>query len=520
MASPVAASGVADQLVVYPVVEGMPRNGDFTVKVRTPGQKWQDIATYLVKVATGVDTRAPAQRPGLTTQSPLRNASRVGMGPQDSSIASFDFSGVVEVAITCNRGAIESARVRPLSYEIAPLVNGNTITFSLQQPINLSVEVNGDIFHNLQLFASSIETSRPDPNDPNVIYYGPGIHEIGTVAISSGKTVYLAAGSLVEGALIINNAENIRIFGRGILSQPRGNASSISARSPPGAPERIVSPANVRRTSRRDAVLIEFSKNIEVEGIIVVPTSYTVLVGQSRNVAIRNIKSVSAGANNDGIDIFDSSDVNIDNVFMRNSDDNIAIYGHRWSYYGDTRHVVVKNSTLWADAAHPILVGTHGDSAKPDLLDDITFLNIDILEQREPQLDYQGCMSLNAGDSNSIRNVRFENIRVEDFTQGQLLNMRVFYNRKYNTSPGAAIENVIFKDISYRGTHANPSIIAGYDETRQIRHIAFENLQVNGRIVADDMAGKPGYFKTGDMADIFIGEHVEDITFSATARTR
>lgn len=505
----------------------MPRNNDFTVKVRTPGRNWQRIPAYLVKVAQGVDTRPPAERvPGSqTAQGNLQGASRTNMGPQDSSIASFDFSGSVDVSITYNKGNIESTRIRPLSYDIVPSVRGNTITFSLSEPRNISVEVNGDIFHNLQLFADPIEPSRPDPTDPNVIYYGPGVHLIGRFIVPSGKTIYLAGGALVEGAFLINHAENVRILGRGILyqpnvapgggklSQPRSQGTQPQSTTPPQSS----TPQQPMRSGRRDAILIEYSRNVEVDGIIEVPNSYSVLIGQSDNVEIRNIKSISAGGNNDGIDVFTSSNVAIDGVFMRNSDDNIAIYGHRWSYYGDTKNVTVQNSTLWADVAHPILVGTHGDTEHPDTLEDLRFLNLDILGQREPQLDYQGCMSLNAGDSNLIRNVQFENIRVEDIRIGQLLNLRVFFNKKYNTSPGRGIENVLFKDVTYNGAHANPSIIAGYDDAREVKNVVFENLKINGRVISDDMPGKPGYFKTGDMAGIFVGEHVDGVVFRATA---
>jgi hypothetical protein len=454
------------------------------------------------------------------------------MGPLDSSFASFDFSGSVDVSITYNKGNIESARIRPLSYAIAPSVKANTITFSLSQPRNISVEVNGDIFHNLQLFANPVEVTKPDPNDPNVIYYGPGVHQVGRVTVPSGTTVYLAGGALVEGALLVNHAENVHILGRGILyqlntapgtgrlSQPRPQGTTPQQSTTPqqaATPQQSATPQQAMRSTRRDAILIEYSKNVEVEGIIEVPNTYTVLIGESQNIAIRNIKSISAGGNNDGIDVFTSSDVLVDGVFMRNSDDNIAIYGHRWNYYGDTKNVTIQNSTLWADVAHPILVGTHGDTDHPDTLEDLKFLNLDILGQREPQLDYQGCMSLNAGDSNLIRDVRFENIRVEDIGMGQLVNLRVFFNKKYNTSPGRGIENVLFKDITYSGTHANPSIIAGYDDSREIENVVFENLKINGRTIFDDMPGKPGYFKTGDMADIFVGEHVDGIVFRATA---
>jgi hypothetical protein len=493
-ASSARATDAVNQLVPYPVTEGMPRDGVFTVKVRTPGKEWQEIPAYLVKVSQGVSTLAPTKTSG------------VNMSPQDSSMTSFGFSGVVDVSITCNKGNIESARIRPLSYGIASVITKNTIMFSLAQPRNLSVEVNGDIFHNLQLFANPVEATRPSPDDPNVIYYGPGLHQVGRVNVPSGKTVYLAAGALVEGSLLVSKAENVRILGRGILYQ---SAKPMNITLSPG-----------ELSSRHDAVLIEFSKDVEVDGIIVVPASYTVLVGQSQGVTIRNIKSFSARGNNDGIDVFSSSDVMIDGVFMRNSDDTIAIYGHRWGYYGDTRRVTVQNSTLWADVAHPILVGTHGDSTSPEMLQDLKFLNIDILDQREPQLDYQGCMSLNAGDSNLIRNVLFENIRVEDFREGQLMNLRVFYNRKYNTSPGRGIEEVLFKDITYNGTRANPSMIAGFDDTHEVRNIIFENLRINGRLISDDMPGKPGYYKTADMANIFVGEHVEGIQFRVSSDSK
>jgi hypothetical protein len=449
-------------LVTYPATPDMPRSDDFVVKVRNPGKPWREISVASVKVAQVVNTRTI---------------------PQDSSLASFDFSGSVDVSVTSRRGRIHSARVRPLSYGIQPRVHGDAITFSLAQPRNLSVEVDGDIFHNLQLFANPIEASRPDPKDPDVIYYGPGSYQLGIMRVPSGKTVYVAGGALIRGQFLVRNADNVHIRGRGVLYRSR------------------------------DPLLIEDSKNVEVDGLIVTPTNYSVKVGNSQNVTLKNIKSISAGGNNDGIDIFCSSNVLIDGVFMRNSDDCIAIYGHRWGYYGDVKNLTVQNSTLWADVAHPILVGTHGDPQNPDTLSGLQFTNIDILDQHEAQVDYQGCLSLNAGDSNLIRDVRFENIRIEDFREGQLVNLRVMYNRKYNTAPGRGIENVLFKDITYNGAHANLSVITGYDDTRGVKNIVFENLKINGRMISDDMPGKPGFYKTGDIARFFVGEHVEGLVF-------
>ncbi len=457
-----AAEPVRNQLITYPAPAGVTRKGDFTVKVRSPGGEWRDVADYLFKVDAVQGT---------------------AHSPQDSSVAYFDCAGTVEVSVTSNRGDIKSARVRPLSYDIKPEVKGNTLGFSLSQPRNLSVEVNDDIFNNLQLFANPIETNRPDPKDPNVIYFGPGFHAVpnNRVTVPSGKTVYIAGGAVVRAQILINRAENVRVIGRGIIDQ-----------------------------SIRNGLRVANSENVQVEGVI----GSQFFTGGSQNVMIRNCKCISYMGNGDGMNVISSSDVLIDGVFNRNSDDCITVYATRLGFVGGAARVTVQNSTLWADVAHPILVGTHGNTPNPETIEDLKFLNLDILDHKEPQIDYQGCLSLNAGDSNLIRDVTFENIRVEDFRQGQLLNLRVFYNTKYCTSPGRGIENVLFKNITYNGTHAEQSIIAGYDDTRKVRNIVFENLVINGTVISDRMP-KPAWYKTSDMGRIFVGEHVEGVEFRA-----
>ena len=466
------------QLIIYPSTTALPQSQDFIVKARVPGQPWKNIPVYHVKVADGTN-------PKFVTR--------------QTSLCWFDFSGAVEIAVTPKK-TFSTSRIRPLSYQIQTTSRNNTLYFKLDSPRNLSIEPDGDIFNNLQLFAGAPETNIPDKADTNTLYYPPGIHNVGSVRLTSGKRVYLAGGAVVEGQFLIDHQQDIAISGRGILLQPP--------------------PDGTKSGSRHDALRIDFSQNISIADIIVIPNTYTILMGSSLHVLISNIKSLSAGGNNDGIDVFCSEDVHIDGVFMRNSDDCIAIYGHRWNYYGNTRNVSVSHSTLWADIAHPILVGTHGDPSHPDTLEDLRFSDLDILDQHENQIDYQGCMTLDAGDSNLIRRVIFDDIRVEDFRKGQLVNLRVMYNKKYNTAPGKAIEDVLFKNIIYTGTHAGLSIVAGYDDARPIRNVTFQNLRINGVLVSDDMPGKPAWYKTADLAGFFVGEHVDNLRFEAVPPAR
>jgi hypothetical protein len=89
---------------------------------------------------------------------------------------------------------------------------------------------------------------------------------------------------------------------------------------------------------------------------------------------------------------------------------NILIIEQRYNYYGNTSNITVQNSSFWADLAHPIVIGTHGNTDDPETLSGITITNIDILDHREMQVDYQGCIALNPGDENLIENVYIDDI--------------------------------------------------------------------------------------------------------------
>ena len=452
-----------NKLDTWPAPAGAALNTDFTVKVRQSGQDWTELPTYLIKVDEVRDTKHNEEK---------------------ASMSYFNFSGEVEVAVTYNKGAIETARVRPLSYGITPDINGNTLTFKLNTPRNLSVEVNGDIFHNLHLFANPVEEFVPSAKDKDVIFFGPGIHrfERDRFNVPSGKTVYVSGGAVLMGQVIINNARDVKLIGRGMIDH-----------------------------SIKMGISISNSRNVYVEGLFTTQCA----TGGSDSVTIRNVKSISYFGWGDGMNVFASNNVLFDGVFCRNSDDCTTVYATRKGYTGGCRNITMQNSTLWADVAHPIFIGIHGNSENPDTIQNVSYNNIDILDHKEKQLDYQGCMAINGGDNNFIKDVRFENIRVEDFRQGKLVDIRIFYNTKYCTAPGLGIENVLFRNITYNGNNAEVSTIIGYNTERKVKNIKFVNLRINGQLITDDMPGKPAWYKTSDMARIFVGEHVDDIVFVA-----
>ena len=432
--------GVQAKIITYPVPTGIyyaRHNDDYTVKVRQVGKKeWVDLYEYNVKV--DMDTKS------------------------DATMVQFDFSGKVEVLVQKNNGEIRSAVVRPLAKGIQPEIDGNFLLFTIDKPQKLSVEFNGDRLSNLHVFANPIIENVPDKNDPNVMYFESGIHEPTDTTgkcfrIPSNTTVYLEGGAVLKGRLNCDSVENVKILGHGMLLE------------------------------HQQGISIAYSKNVLIEGITVINSRhYTVSGGQSTGITIKNLKSFSYQGWSDGLDFMSCSDVTIDDVFLRNSDDCIALYTHRWNFYGDCRNVRVLNSTLWADIAHPINIGTHGNTETGDeVLEDMLFKNIDILEHDEDDVPYQGCMAIDAGDRNRVKNILFEDIRVESIQEGRLFHINVRFNGKYDKQPGQSIDGVTFRNITYNGVGENPSLIKGLDKDRMVRDVIFENVVVNGKKMKD-----------------------------------
>lgn len=430
---------VQAQLKTYPegLHTGLPHNDDYTVRVRMSGGEWQDLFEY--KVQVDLDK------------------------PQDASMVQFDMGSPVEVMVKKNNGTLREVAIRPLNNKIAYRQVQNVIFFTLDKPQYLSVEFNGDRLHNLHLFANPVETETYSKEEKGVMYFAPGMHRPqdlpnNQIRIPSNTTVYLAPGAVLKAKLLVDNAENVRIIGRGILAHPiRG-------------------------------IEITDSKNVLIDGITVVnPEHYTVFGGGSSDIVIRNLKSFSCRSWSDGIDMMCCRKVLVDNVFLRTGDDCVALYNHRWNWWGGSSDITVQNSVLWADVAHPINVGGHGnpDSSTGEVIENLTFRNIDILEHDEDDPMYQGCMAVDCGDRNRVRNVLFEDIRVESIQEGRLFYVRVRFNPKYDKQPGNGIDGVTFRNITYTGVGEKPSLIQGLSQDGMVKNVTFQNVIINGGKMKD-----------------------------------
>lgn len=473
-----------NRLSVYPMPPGIPLLKDFRVRVRPADQEqpgeWKEADTCLARV----------------------DMHHV----REASVAWFDFQGKAECEVISLSEPVKSVEIRPRSAAVAFRQEENRIRFCLDKPAMLSVEINGDRFHNLHLFAGRLpeEEERQGTlieaggevlelekeiekaawkDGRKVVYLGPGLHRLAEdcCRLPSDTTVILDGGAVVMGSFLVHHQKNVSILGRGMIYL-----------------------GHVKRETYLRGADVNYSENVVIQGVTVMnPAHYGIHLGCSRNVMIRDIRIFSCVGWSDGIDMMASENILVENVFLRNSDDCIAVYGGRFQYPGDTRNVVIRHAVLWADVAHPTMIGVHGDADRGgSTLENISFEDVDILEHHEPQDDYLGCMAINVGDDNTVRNVSYQDIRVEQFERGKLLDIQIKWNRKYNDVPGKRVENIRFENIDYTGTGEYTSEIRGFGEDRKVQGILIKNMTVRGVHVLKPEDG-----------NLHIGEYAEDVKF-------
>ncbi len=190
--------------------------------------------------------------------------------------------------------------IRPLSAGVVAKIDGNTLTFRLPRPMNLSVELDGDLRDPLLVFANP-EIQTPDKTDPKVKFFEAGkIHDAGEINLKDGETLYLEGGAVVRG-VVRARGSNVAVRGAGILD------------------------AGTRKHKINMLVLRE-CKNAVLENFIILdPLGWTIHLSGSEDVRLTNTRVIGWRANSDGLDIEYSKKVRVDGCFWRTNDDCIAI---------------------------------------------------------------------------------------------------------------------------------------------------------------------------------------------------
>ena len=443
------ACPVGAGVIVYPAPAGEELSKDYAIEV--DGQK---APVCLARVAP----QEPAKRwKGMDDKA--NSAQYYEM----ASFASFDMQEPVNVVVTCPK-PVQSACVLPKSAGIVPEVKDGKITFRLSKPMPLTVEVNGTWVNALHIFANPPEADPPKKDDPNVIYFGPGIHEISHLEVKSGMTLYIAGGAVVRG--IIKPDEKFHISGYSGLKtyQPlivlQGSNITVRGRG-------IIDGTGCTTHSKH--MLSVCGPDITLEGIILRDSStWTIPIRRSDRVTVRNLKLIGYRANSDGIDICNSRDVLVEKCFIRTLDDLIVIKSDKDQ--GPVKQIVARDCVLWNEVAHAVSVGAE---LREDV-DDVLFENCDIIHD----LGREWAMRVYHCDAATISNIRFENIRVEETRR--LISVWIGKAVWTRDAERGHIKSVVFKDVNVAGE--KPVIeLKGFDTGHIVEDVQFRNIVINNK---------------------------------------
>jgi hypothetical protein len=387
-----------------------------------------------------------------------------------AAFAMFDFSGEVTVAVTPALCA-DTVTIRPARCQIAlELTVGSgfetTFAFRLTRPENLYLEpVNTEEpLPPLYLFASPMEENVPDPNDPTVVSFAPGqVHDVGIIELREGQTLYIPGNTVVHGAVHALPGANIRVCGRGILDGSRWQHQA------------------------GPLMLFEGCTDLRVEGIATVGTpSWNLVLAACERATVRNVKLMGWVVSSDGIDIVGSRDIQVEDCFLRNNDDCIAVkaVNYRNRLYEtvvdprrDVDNVHIRNCVLYNDCAGNTM--EIGYETQANFIRNITFRDIDVIAAH----GYGGVFSIHNGDRATICDVLYENIRVEHY-HDKFVDFRILDSRYSKDTERGQVRNITLRNIRAVADPYNcVSLIGGYDAAHTIENVAFENVTVGEKKV-------------------------------------
>lgn len=414
-----------------------------------------------------------------------------------AGFAYWDMRGPVDIEVRCKR-APGAVLVRPQALGIKATIAGERISFRLERPRPIVVEIDGS--HNaLHLFASPPEQNIPKPDAPDVRWFGPGVHRPGKIELQNNQTVYIAAGAVVYGCIAGKGVSNVRICGRGILDQ-----------------------SQFERGKGGGSVKLQDCSDIVIDGLVMRdPDVWCCSLFGCSKAAIQNLKLIGLWRYNaDGIDICNSENIAVRDCFVRSYDDSLVVKGLKWkgndSYHErPARNIRFSGCVLWNDWGRAAEIGA--ETSAPEV-SDIVFEDCDVIHNTHIALDIQH------GDRAAVRDIRFQDIRVEVDQNNPRPRMQGKPGETY--SPGAptyspeliviviqknfyshddqrgTVRNVLFKNISVTGPRMLQSWMRGLDVEHNVSGVSIEKLSLNGERL-----------RNAQDARLRIDKHVDEVLF-------
>ncbi|XP_071107233.1 uncharacterized protein [Haliotis cracherodii] len=457
---------VSSNVIVYPSPQGIHPSDKFDVSISQSGHQHQ-LFVYISKS----DQRS-------------KQTSRTQPG-RSMSWTSFAFTGAAVTVEVHAPKDFNNCLVKPSSYgykcrrtgikTAAFTVSHNTRMMSVEFDYDYGFGVS-DIVDKLFVFADPPEGSVPSPHDRNVLYYGPGIHDLHKeiVVDKDIREVYIAPGAYIRGGFQLPHGR-VKFHGRGIVS----NENFVRHDDSIG----------------QSAIDFKGSSNNVFDGVTIAdPSTFFYLSNGDDNV-VRNARLVAAWmGNSDGIGIGDRGLV--EDSFIIADDANIKMH---------KSHMTVRRCVLWQMQNGGVFqTGWTTAYVRNVSISNMDVIHVDYCKFKDPCTHFSSNDAVLDTFGNTrhfdISDMRFEDIRVE----GSCPRVVHFV---MNPAAKGTISNLKVINMSVESQPTNDPLhneIAGTSIGGRITNWQFVNFKVGGHCISNP-----------DQGDFRIDPHTtKDITFS------
>jgi len=419
--------------------------------------------------------RADKWPPGEWFGKPITPAER-------ASFVIFDMTGAVTVTVRPTY-PFNTAKVLPDRAGIVPESMYGSIRFTLEQPQHLTILLDGTSEQVLHMFISEPEKKIPDPNDPNVLYFGPGLHEIGSIQVLDGQTIYIAGGAVVKAVILPGEIghkhrfEDAIVYERPMLKVYRVSNVCICGRG-------ILDGSHIPYPDRVPAIHMLDASDVRVEGITLRESPGNVRIIESGNVFVNDVRIICGRTLAGGIRNEESHDVQIRRCFVRNYDSCISSRTDRMQVV----NVLIEDCTIWSDYPEfALAVIAHETSVNC-----ITFRRCNIIYATG------ACLAIFNGDGSNINNIVYQDIDIADQSYSPpLAGPNARYHRKpllfyakivcdrWRPTEAGYITNVLIDGVTMHGEKPLPSELSNYDNYHMVENLTINNVKLNRKPVSN-----------------------------------
>lgn len=438
---------------------------------------------------------------------------------------------------------INKYTISPLRKNLQGNINGNTLTFTVNEPGYLLVRINNqeDLFilinpqtdyrtqikgkkvinvtdYVLDTTGQSVQTSLLQQaideaaQQQAVLYFPDGIYRTGTLNMRSNLTVFLSEGALILGSTTESDYVREREYGTnatpcGALIRLAGisNFQMLGNGTIDGAawsglrrkPDENVTGGGTPTNYATEIYLMYASdcENLHFDGVVLRdPTFWNTRIFRSRDVRMENIKVLNdrperTWTNTDGI-VFDSSvRCSLHNAVIHGGDDNCVVKGRdrRLEYNTDD---ILYDGVLAVTTTAGVKIGTE---TIVNEIKNIVFRNIDIVSA-------QRSIAIDGKDGSQISNVTFENIVVEGFHKlnggYRLIDFRL--QDRDAVACTSKLSDIQLTNVTVWNRMEDAKVrFEGKSEEFGIRNVTLRNLKVGSRNIDSfmELVEKPAYFE-------------------------